>query len=434
MPTKSVPTADLQSQIEGLKKIIEAQSEQARTASAQIAALQAASRRNETSAVAIAPVAQATNPMIPDLIRLVPEFNGNPRNLPRWIESLEEKLEESKKFIPEEDQDRIVPIWIGIIRGKITEKANDALSASHTPLEWNAIKTPLIEYFGDKSDLSTLVSKLTTLKQGSQSVSEFYQTCRSLLAEINAKIMINNNRPNEAKAIMDTYETLMINAFVDGLPDIMSDITRSTRPQSLADAYHVASEQEAAIRRKREKSKHSTDVVKTRSPPNAQSANTSYQRSFPFMPTTQQRQYPFAHHPMAQQRSFAPAHPSMTQQRPFGPSYHPMALQRPFQRFAQSSPNPANQQLAIKQEPKSQTGFRPMFRPKVNMHDQYYDEFGYPPCTSQQEYPYHEFEQIPSSPEMELASQPIDRCTPSVEGITEHDVNFSQESEPNPET
>lgn len=36
-------------------------------------------------------------------------------------------MEESKKFIPENEQDRIVPIWIGSIRDKIKEEANDAL-------------------------------------------------------------------------------------------------------------------------------------------------------------------------------------------------------------------------------------------------------------------------------------------------------------------
>lgn len=51
-------------------------------------------------------------------------------------------------------------------------------------------------------------------------VSEFYQSCRSLLTEINAKIVINNSNANEAKAVMDTYEILMTNAFLGGLPDI----------------------------------------------------------------------------------------------------------------------------------------------------------------------------------------------------------------------
>lgn len=64
---------------------------------------------------------------------------------------------------------------------------------------------------------------------------------------------------------MGTYETLMVNAFVDGLHDTVSDLTRSTRPQSLQAAYQVASEQEAAMRRRRERNlKQTSDVLQTK--------------------------------------------------------------------------------------------------------------------------------------------------------------------------
>lgn len=316
MTTRSMSVNDLQLQIEELIEVIEQQSQRTREQTEQIAALQAATANAAFRAPnpEIAPTRETPSfPKIPDLIRLVPEFKGDPRNLPRWIESVEEKLDESKRFVPENEISRIMPVWIGIIRDKITGKANDALSASHVPLEWDSIKITLTEYFGDKSDLSTLVSKLTSLQQGSQSVTEFFQTCRSLLAEINAKIMINNT-PNEAKAIMGTYETLMINAFVDGLHDATSDLTRSTRPQSLAAAYQVASEHEAAKQRRQEKnSKHPPDVMKTKPPPNTNGPQFSRPSNFA---------------PYFQNKPFVPAQ---------------MTYQRPFQRFAPPGFNQANQ-------------------------------------------------------------------------------------------
>lgn len=63
---------------------------------------------------------------------------------------------------------------------------------------------------------------------------------------------------------MGTYETLMVNAFVDGLHDTVSDLTRSTRPQSLQAAYQVASEQEAAMRRRERNLKQTSDVLQTK--------------------------------------------------------------------------------------------------------------------------------------------------------------------------
>lgn len=380
--------ADLQRQVEELVALIEEQNERSLAANEQIAALQAAAERaaaHPPAEVQIAPANNFFNHRIPDLIKMVPEFSGNPRNLPRWIESVEEKLAESKRGIPEDEILRILPTWMGIIRDKITEKANDALSASHTPLEWDAIKSTLIEYFGDKSDLSTLMSRLTNLKQGSQSVLEFYQCCRSLLAEINAKVLINNNTPSAAKAIMGTYETLMINAFVDGLHDAMSDLTRSTRPQSLTAAYQVASDQEAAIRRRKKYNANAT-----------------------------QQGAPYAHGSQThQQRKFPPPH---------------TAQHRPFQGFGQPGPNPANpqhNQLAIKQEPKSHTGYKPPMRQRQIHTHEHYDCCGHPPCVSQYEEEHNQ--------ESDETPQQTPPQFPLEQEVVNHDVNFSMESGSNPE-
>lgn len=420
MATRAMSINDLQKQIDDLIEAMKLQSQKTQEAEERIAALRTASETSSiVSPLAVAPSAPANCPRIPDLIRMVPEFNGNPQNLPRWIESVEQKLEESKKFVSIDEYDRVLPIWLGIIRDKITEKANDALSTSYTPLEWNAIKSTLIEYFGDKSDLSSLVSRLTNLRQGSQSVLEFYQECKSLLAEINAKILINNSTPIEAKAVMGTYETLTINAFVDGLHDSMSDLTRSTRPQSLTDAYRVASEQEAAIRRRKERdSKQIKEAPKTK-PLNA---NTGYQQN-----------RPFAYAPAVHSRP--PYFSQMPQQRPFTPSHS-----RPFQRFTPpgpNAPNHSNTQMAIKQEPRSQTGFRPFPRNRstINMHEQFYDYYGYPPYPlppAQHEY-VQDDSHINEESTHQCASTEAAHSTLDYETV-EQEANFSMASEPSQQT
>lgn len=385
MPTRQSTVSDLQEQIDNLLRIVEDQNVRAERTNELLQALQAAAPAQPTAPAPSVQLAPAF-PKIPDLIRMVPEFSGNPRDLPRWIDSVEEKLTESKKFMPPQDIPQILPIWTGIIRDKIKEKASDALSASHTPLEWDSIKNTLIEYFGDKSSLSTLVSKMTTLKQGGQTVTEFYQTTKSLLAEINAKILITNNTPNEAKAIMGTYETLIVNAFVDGLHDATSDLTRSTRPKSLADAYLVASEHEAAIHRRREKIiKQPMNVFKTIKAPVA-----THNRQPTYVP---------------------PAQP-----RPFFP--HNQRLARPFV---------PNQGLAIKQEPKSHTGLRPPFRPgHINVHEQYIDEEGQPPTSSQYNLAYEEEAEYEPGQSYNFQQEEL--------ANHEHDANFSPDLERNPPT
>lgn len=364
MPRGANDYQELQRQIEELSELVEAQNRQVEEANQQIAVLQAAAAAGPAALPALAvgvPQQQAVNVpnnRIPDLIRIIPEFNGNPKNLPRWIQSVEEKLDESGNLLTVEEKQRVMPIWMGIIRDKITEKANDALSASHTPLEWQAIKTTLTEYFGDKRDLSSLVSKMTNLNQGNQSVSEFYYECRSLLADINAKILINETREH-AKAIMGTYETLMINAFIDGLRDLMSSLVRISRPQTLTDAYQTAAEQESAMRRRREKTN-----FKPSSPSNFNTSQNA--RSNPNFSVQNPRPNPnsFYQYPRPNPNSYQNPRPnpnSPNQNQSQGSYQRPQTLQN------NSKP------LAIKQEPRSQTGLRQNtnnFRP--NTHEHYY--------------------------------------------------------------
>lgn len=44
-----------------------------------------------------------------------------------------------------------------MIRNKVTGRANEALVVRNTNREWNNIRTTLIDVFGDRRDLSTLI-------------------------------------------------------------------------------------------------------------------------------------------------------------------------------------------------------------------------------------------------------------------------------------
>lgn len=154
--------AELQKRVEELTAQLEEQNTQIATLSQRYSDLEETRRHDnveeeeeeeESAETAVVPAAQSpapaastavvaqNSPRIPDLIKMVPEFNGYPRNLPRWLESVEEKLAESKIDLPQNEINRVLPVWLGIIRDKITEKANDALSASHNPLDWDLMKT-----------------------------------------------------------------------------------------------------------------------------------------------------------------------------------------------------------------------------------------------------------------------------------------------------
>lgn len=191
---------------------------------------------------------------IPDAIKMIVTYNGDPKCLSNWTSSVESKLTFAKQLCPTaEDEANAMPLWHSIIRDKIVDKANDVLVQSHTPTEWCEIKKTLEEYFGDKRDLSSLITKINYLQQNSKTIEEFYNECRELLADITAKIMLHQEMRSCAKILTESYECMIINAFIDGLEDPYSALTRTTRPSTLLSAFQEAMDQFNADQRRKEK-------------------------------------------------------------------------------------------------------------------------------------------------------------------------------------
>lgn len=53
---------------------------------------------------------------IPDIIKMVPGYDGEIRSLPSWLDSISTKLECAKKLVPESALSTVLSIWTLIIR------------------------------------------------------------------------------------------------------------------------------------------------------------------------------------------------------------------------------------------------------------------------------------------------------------------------------
>lgn len=202
---------------------------------------------------------------IPDTIKTIPTYNGDPKTLNSWIDGVQAVVSMYSTLT----NHPVYPIWIRQIRNKIIDKANEALVTSHTPLQWPNIKATLINYFGDKRDLSTLTQKIPFMRQNTKTIDEFYQECSGLLADINSKISLDPESQGHVAPIMRIIGEQIKNAFIDGLNEPYSSYTRNYRPQTLVDAYHSAREQYAANMRKKEVTSSTTQ----RAVPQQQSKN-----------------------------------------------------------------------------------------------------------------------------------------------------------------
>lgn len=264
---------------------------------------------------------------IPDAIKMIVPYRGDSKDkksLATWINSVEGKLEFARNLLPEEaDIEQIMPLWVGIIRDRIVEEASDALASRNNPETWEEIKQVLVEYFGDKRDLCTLVTQISYLRQGTKSIVEFYNECRELLSDITAKLLLDKETKPCVKVLTKSYEDMILNSFVDGLIEPYSTLTRTSRPNTLLSAFQGALDQYNATQRRKEK------FPKPATPPQKPVGYGNFKPSYSYPRPAQPQNPQF-------QRQFPPFQrqppPNFPYQRP---PFQNTQYQRPFQQNPQ---------------------------------------------------------------------------------------------------
>ena len=105
-----------------------------------------------------------------ELVKSLPEFRGESQTYPAWREAaffaMNYYIEGTENYY----------VAMGIFRNKITGAANAKLSAFNTVLNFKAIIARLDHCYADKRSLQALENELSILRQGNQSISNFYDT------------------------------------------------------------------------------------------------------------------------------------------------------------------------------------------------------------------------------------------------------------------
>ncbi|XP_052563551.1 uncharacterized protein LOC128092821 [Culex pipiens pallens] len=228
---------------------------------------------------------------IPDAIKMIVPYHGDPKTLATWIRSVEEKVKFASEDCPSErDRKRAWPLWIR-----------------------------------DKRDLSTLVTNISYLEQGAKDIVQFYKECRELLSDITAKISIDRELESCARTLTGNYENMIMNSFIDGLNDPYSTLTRTSQPKSLLEAYQNTLDQFNANQRKKQRLRTTTHSHKI----------TSHKYG-----------------PVVKYNSFSQSTTPNNQQIPLQ-SYSQPGPSKPF--FKPSFPQSKPQLLQIKADPSTQT-------------------------------------------------------------------------------
>lgn len=177
---------------------------------------------------------------IPDAIKDLPTYEGNPRTLFDFIDNVEEILI-ALISVTNTGYKKII---LRAIRNKITGQANEVLNMYGTPTDWNEIKQNLITHYADKRNETSLIRDLHLIKQGPETVENFYSKVIEILSVITNHIKIHEVVENVIIAKQNLYQEMSLNIFLSGLREPLGSTIRAMRPSSLAQALNYCLEEQ----------------------------------------------------------------------------------------------------------------------------------------------------------------------------------------------
>lgn len=174
-------------------------------------------------------------------LRLLPEFDGNPNILTRFISLCDQLVIRHLNTGPGFELEN-QSLLNGILN-KITGPAARLINSNGIPSDWNGIRNSLINNFADQRDETALYNDLALLTQGQSSPQEFYERCQNLFSTIITYVTLHDNLVTTIEAKRQLYKKLTLQAYVRGLRDPLGARVRCMRPQSIEQALEFVQEE-----------------------------------------------------------------------------------------------------------------------------------------------------------------------------------------------
>lgn len=179
--------------------------------------------------------------MIFKALRLVPEFDGNPNVLTRFIRMCDQLAVQYLSATPGSEFNNMCVIN-GILN-KITGTASCTINSNGIPDNWAGIRTTLINNFSDQRDETALYNDLSTATQGSKSHQEFYDHCQTLFSTIMTYVTLHETIGTTIEAKRDLYKKVTMQAYVRGLKEPLGSRIRCMRPPTIEKAHEYVQEE-----------------------------------------------------------------------------------------------------------------------------------------------------------------------------------------------
>lgn len=174
-------------------------------------------------------------------LRLVPEFDGNPNVLTRFIHLCNQLV---CNYVREGEEHVLgnLALLNGILN-KVTGAAARTINSNGIPETWEGIRNSLINNFADQRDETALYNDLALLTQGSATPQEFYEKCQNIFSVIMTYISLHETVASTIEAKRSLYKKLTLQAYLRGLRDPLGSRIRCMRPESIEKALEFVHEE-----------------------------------------------------------------------------------------------------------------------------------------------------------------------------------------------
>lgn len=166
---------------------------------------------------------------------MIPDFYGDSKLLPRFIEICEKLVTKFYNSIDEADFQN--EFLMSSIIAKI--KGDAAINIASTIInKWDDLKQALLNAYSDKRDLYTLNIEITELRQGNETPFEFYSRVQDLL---NLQISyINTHTIQEARPVLIAYfQNYALRILLRGLKEPLGTLMRTKDPKNMNTALNM---------------------------------------------------------------------------------------------------------------------------------------------------------------------------------------------------
>lgn len=174
-------------------------------------------------------------------LRVVPDFDGNPNVLTRFINICDKIVSSYLGTGPESELSNLY-LLNGILN-KITGPAASTINSNGIPNSWLGIRSALINNFSDQRDETALYSDLSLAAQGSKTPQEFYDHCQTLFSTIMTYVSLHETVASTVDAKRSLYKRVAMQAFVRGLKDPLGSRIRCMRPATIEKALEFVQEE-----------------------------------------------------------------------------------------------------------------------------------------------------------------------------------------------